>query len=73
MEKYIENSTNTIWLIIIISVIIILFFIYVLWCIIKSAVQEGVKDAIKETLIDTGIVSQLKHTEETKSENDNTE
>lgn len=49
---------------IITAYIVIIFLIggivlYFTWQFIKFAVKSGVKDAIKETLIDTGIIADL--------------
>lgn len=33
--------------------------IYIQWCFIQSAVRSGTKDAIKETLINTGLLEEL--------------
>lgn len=43
--------------IVILCICIGLFILYLKWLFIKSAVREGVKEAVKQTLIDTGTIS----------------
>lgn len=49
------------WILLGIIVVIALYAIhtYIQWYFIKSAVRSGTKDAIKETLINTGLLADL--------------
>lgn len=42
-----------------VAIPVIGFIIYITWVFIMSAVRAGVKDAIKETLLDTGLLVEL--------------
>lgn len=62
MTEFLNSIDETIGTIICFAIIIFILKLYLQWVFIKSAVEAGVKDAIKETIIDTGIAQQLADT-----------